>query len=318
MSTSENIVAATLHYFTPPPDGSKPWWQINADPTTGITPRNYENKPFNVSVENVRGKQHLFKLDDAGFQYFRVPTKVTDFSDDDKVREEYYPEQADVLKSLTGASRVVIFDHSTHPFQTHFLRVITLTRLKPPAIRRHRPDSTLDDPQNRRPISWVHVDQTPASSEARVHKHLPASLVPSLLARRYQIVNLWRPISHTALDFPLALCDCRSVGRDDLVATTLVYPDKQGELFSVRRNEAHQWKYLRGMEPDEGVLIKWSVRLQFVRISAIIEASLFSFDSIQDGSVAILTPHTAFVDPTTPKDAPLRESIELRALVFYD
>lgn len=43
-----------------------------------------------------------------------------------------------------------------------------------------------------------------------------------------------------------------------------------------------------------------------------------SYDSIEDGSVAVLTPHTAFVDPTTPPDAPLRESIELRALVFYD
>lgn len=43
-----------------------------------------------------------------------------------------------------------------------------------------------------------------------------------------------------------------------------------------------------------------------------------SYDSIEDGSVAVLTPHTSFVDPTTPPDAPLRESIELRALVFYD
>lgn len=45
---------------------------------------------------------------------------------------------------------------------------------------------------------------------------------------------------------------------------------------------------------------------------------IHSYDSIEDGSVAVLTPHTAFVDPTTPPDAPLRESIELRALVFYD
>ena len=44
----------------------------------------------------------------------------------------------------------------------------------------------------------------------------------------------------------------------------------------------------------------------------------YSFDSVDDGSVARLTPHTAFVDPSTPPDAPLRESIELRALVFYD
>jgi hypothetical protein len=35
-----------------------------------------------------------------------------------------------------------------------------------------------------------------------------------------------------------------------------------------------------------------------------------------DGSVAVLTPHTAFIDPTTPKDASYRESIELRALVL--
>jgi len=43
-----------------------------------------------------------------------------------------------------------------------------------------------------------------------------------------------------------------------------------------------------------------------------------SFDSVQDGSVAVFTPHTAFQDPTTSQNAPLRESIELRALVFYD
>lgn len=43
-----------------------------------------------------------------------------------------------------------------------------------------------------------------------------------------------------------------------------------------------------------------------------------SGDSIKDGSVAICTPHTSFEDPLTPKDAKGRESIELRALVFYD
>jgi hypothetical protein len=43
-----------------------------------------------------------------------------------------------------------------------------------------------------------------------------------------------------------------------------------------------------------------------------------SFDSIQDGSVAICTPHTGFKDPRTPEGTPPRQSIELRALVFYD
>lgn len=133
-----------------------------------------------------------------------------------------------------------------------------------------------------------------------MHRHLPPTDAPRLLERRFQIINLWRPIHHVAIDHPLALCDFRSVDRKtDLVPTTLKYPDRDGETFSVQYNANHRWKYLRGMETDEVVLIK-------------------CYDSVEDGSVAVLTPHTAFQDPTTPPDAPLRESIELRALVFYD
>jgi hypothetical protein len=47
-------------------------------------------------------------------------------------------------------------------------------------------------------------------------------------------------------------------------------------------------------------------------------STYFSFDLVQDGSVAVLTPHTDSEDPSMPKDAPLGKSIELRALVFYD
>jgi hypothetical protein len=87
---------------------------------------------------------------------------------------------------------------------------------------------------------------------------------------------------------------------DELTLRVCVqYPDRDGETFGVKFNPNHRWNYVKGMQPDEGVLIK-------------------CFDSVQDGSVAVLTPHTAFADPTTPPDAPLRESIELRALVFYD
>jgi len=214
---------------------------------------------------------------------------MTDFSDDERVEKEYYTEQAEVIKKLTGGNRVVFFDHT---------------------IRR-RTDNPGDSPNRRQPVYIVHVDQTPGAAEARVKRHLPSDLVEQLLSKRFQIINLWRPISHSALDNPLALCDWSSIDTSglrkgavlektgDLVPTTLSYPDRDGETFNVKWSGKHAWKYLRGMEVDEGVLIK-------------------CFDSIDDGSVARLTPHTAFVDPTTPKDAPGRQSIELRALVFYD
>ena len=54
------------------------------------------------------------------------------------------------------------------------------------------------------------------------------------------------------------------------------------------------------------------------RCGTVDSTSSYSYDSIEDGSVAVLTPHTAFEDPATPAGAPPRESIELRALVFYD
>ncbi len=127
------------------------------------------------------------------------------------------------------------------------------------AIRRSNPDDLEDTPQKRKPVQQVHVDQTTASSIARVHRHVP-DLAPELLKLRFQIINLWRPISHPAYEFPLALCDYRSVdAKRDLVPTILRYDDHDGETNSVKFDEGHKWKYVRGMRPDEVVLIKWCV-----------------------------------------------------------
>lgn len=106
----------------------------------------------------------------------------------------------------------------------------------------------------------MHVDQTVASATARVHRHLPADEVPKLLKGRFQIINLWRPISHPAFDFPLALCDFQSVDpKADLVPTLMKYPDRDGETNNVKFSPEHRWKYVRGMKTDEAVLIKWWV-----------------------------------------------------------
>lgn len=40
------------------------------------------------------------------------------------------------------------------------------------------------------------------------------------------------------------------------------------------------------------------------------------YESMTDGRVRY-TPHASFDDPTTPQDAPPRESIEIRALALF-
>ncbi|KAF8650720.1 hypothetical protein AX16_005093 [Volvariella volvacea WC 439] len=268
-----------LAFFVQPPDGVRAYQTINADPITGERKKNWDREWKDVEIENVRGKEDQYTLDTAGFQLGHKPATHTSFLSDAEVEKEYYPESIQLLKEVTGASRVVLFDHT---------------------IRRRRPDEIDSDPQKRQPVSQAHVDQTAKAAIARVHRHLPPEDVPDLLKKRFQIINLWRPISHPALDWPLSLCDYRSVDpKEDVFPVALIYPDREGETYGVKYNANQKWKYFYGVTPDEYVLIK-------------------CFDSIQDGSVAVFTPHTGFKDPATPEGAPFRESIELRALVFYD
>lgn len=148
----------------------------------------------------------------------------------------------------------------------------------------------------RQPATRIHVDQTDASGANRVREHLPAE-ADELLKGRVQVVNLWRPIRGPLRDSPLALCDAASVASDDLVASDLIYPNRRGETYSVKFNSDHRWFYFPEMTADQALLLK-------------------CYDLATDGR-ARFAPHTAFVDPTTPKDAPPRESIELRTLVFH-
>ncbi|KAJ7579322.1 hypothetical protein C8J56DRAFT_342083 [Mycena floridula] len=278
IATGPSTTSATVKFFTPPTDGEKPWIATNAVNSNGPQ-SNYTAEPQHITIHNLRGKEDSVSLDTAGFQlYSGKPAKYTTFASEEEIQREYYPESIELIKELTGASRVVLFDHT---------------------IRRRRPGEAGTDPQKRQPVALAHVDQTPKAAEARVIRHLPAEDVPQLLKRRYQIINLWRPIHHAAIDWPLALCDFRSVDdKNDVVPVSLIYPNREpGETYGVQHNPAQKWNYWYGMTPEEIVLIK-------------------CFDSVRD--VALFTPHTGFEDPTTPAGTPLRESIELRALVFYD
>ena len=82
----------------------------------------------------------------------------------------------------------------------------------------------------------------------------------------------------------------------DLIASDLVYPHVRGETSSVEFNAWHRWYYFSEMQTDEVVLIR-------------------VHDSANDGR-AQLSFHTAFDNPLAA-GAPPRESIEVRALVFF-
>jgi hypothetical protein len=102
---------ARLSYFVEPKSSERAFQHVNANPATGERERNFTRADHDVVVKNLRGEESV-TLDNAGFQFHRHPAKHISFSNDAEIEKEYYPETVELLKKLTAASRVVIFDHS--------------------------------------------------------------------------------------------------------------------------------------------------------------------------------------------------------------
>ena len=149
----------------------------------------------------------------------------------------------------------------------------------------------------RDPVRAVHNDYTPKSGPQRVRDLFPDE-AEKLLKRRFAVINAWHSIRDRIESHPLAICDARSIEPEDLIATDLVYEDRVGEVFNLAHNPDHRWYYFPRMEQDQTILLK-------------------CFDSAVDGR-ARFTAHTAFEDPESEHGAPPRESMELRALAFFD
>jgi hypothetical protein len=114
---STKTVHTSLNYFSPPADGSKPYTLINApDPASGQRQRNWDFNEQEVEIEDIRGNEASVSLDTAGYHFGVHPAKHSAFLDDKEIQNEYYPESIELIKSVTGASRVVLFDHSEHVF----------------------------------------------------------------------------------------------------------------------------------------------------------------------------------------------------------
>ena len=148
----------------------------------------------------------------------------------------------------------------------------------------------------RQPAGRVHVDHTARSGPQRV-RDLMGEEAEGLLKNRFAIINLWRPIRGPVLESPLALCDAQSLEEENLIAGDLKYPDRTGETYSITYNPNQRYYYFPKMQADEAVLIR-------------------CFDSALKGAHRF-SAHTGFDDPTSPADAPPRESLEVRTLVFF-
>jgi len=213
-------------------------------------------------------------LEEQGFVFVEHRTKVTDFFAPEQLQKIYYPEIEELIKTQSGAARVVIFDHTL----------------------RSGNEAEREEKLIREPVLSAHNDYTEWSGPNRVREVLPDE-ADRLLARRFAIIQVWRAINHPIQANPLALADAKSIAPKDLVVAERRYPHRVGQTYRLKYRPEHRWYYFPQMRRDEAVVFK-------------------VFDSEKDGR-ARFTPHTSFDDPTTPPNAPARQSIEVRAFAFF-
>ncbi|KAF2679387.1 hypothetical protein K458DRAFT_461283 [Lentithecium fluviatile CBS 122367] len=141
------------------------------------------------------------------------------------------------------------------------------------------------------PAMYPHVDQTPSSAINHAKRHL-SNEIDGLLKQRFRIINVWRLLKEVK-NWPLAVCDARTVKEENLLATDYVRRGFIGKSYFVPHDPQHKWHYLCRQQPDE-VMFK-------IHDSLDVESKW--------------CPHASFSLGEEEKP-PSRESIEVRALVF--
>jgi hypothetical protein len=228
--TMPDVIEATLNYVVD--TGEKIFTQIGEPGSLDVRAGGQQD-PRRVTIRNGRPDAAGFRLDENGFRFVRHDTKVRDFYDEQQVRQIYYPEMEALVKAESGASRVLVFDHTL--------------RTANDALRESR--------QIREVVRRVHNDYTEWSGPQRVRDLLPRE-ADELLRRRFAIVQVWRPIRHPVETFPLAICDARSLSGDEFVVSERRYPNRVGQTYATKYNPAHRWYWFPRMRREEALVFK--------------------------------------------------------------
>jgi hypothetical protein len=193
------------------------------------------------------------------------------------VEHDYWAETIPVIQARSGARDVVPLHAST-------------VRYSPQANR----DGMMT------PAGWAHLDYDGEEAAVQLRETLERLDHEVAPFSRFVLYQTWRVLTDPPQDFPLAICDWRTVTSADIVP--LVYhvgtdgSDVTYRSQGSRYSERHDWWYFPDLTVDELVL--------FV-----------GFDSARADRPASL--HVSFEDPTVRDPVP-RASIESRFFGLFE
>ncbi|KAE8375463.1 hypothetical protein BDV26DRAFT_299647 [Aspergillus bertholletiae] len=281
-------VDALVNYYLPNSDGSPPTTNDMA-----VMLGQKDMISHRMRIHDLRSEKEHYSLDRNGFQYATLHSKLTDATDDGQVREIYYKEIEELVKNVTGAKRVLVFNH---------------------AVRTKTGNEYGDQVKDRYqgvegPAYRIHIDQTPQGALSIAQFMFP-ELAEELQNGNFQVINVWRPLVRVQRD-PLMVADTAQMPADDLLLINRVYYNglrssnfvikyagkptapQEGTVDGYSSNGKHNWWYIEHQEPTE--------------------ALVFSSSGFRNGKAIIGTPHGSFCLPHQDQ-YPARQSIECRSL----
>jgi len=193
-----------------------------------------EYRLHEMTVRNGRPLRDTFELDTHGFVFVDHHTRVLDFTDEAERARVYDPEVQALVRKHSGASEVIVFDHTIRVSDEETQKAI-----------------------NARPtVKGVHNDYTEASAPQRLRDIVGDAEAERRFRKRWAIIQVWRPIRGKVLIDPLGICDGRSIPRKGFIKVERRYKDRTGEVYHIAHNPQHAWFYFPEMERDEALVFK--------------------------------------------------------------
>jgi len=255
-------------------------YELKFDPPDAFPKTNATpDKCDGIRVEDIRGREADFTIKENGFTVMRLDASVT-------------------LQDFQTLSGDDLAERYFKPLSDALKRLMGAERVQifDFQVRKSHPEfpiSTGEPYDFQQPSTILHIDTTPQFTSSLVEKLNPNS--PELLRKRHQYVNVWKPLKGPVRSWPLAVCDTSSVNTvNDLQARDIVYPEGPVESFWVHPSSGYKFYYLSEQQTNETMVI---------------------LQSDSKGYTGV--PHTAFPNPWAVEDKLGRESVEVRALVFY-
>jgi len=243
-----------------------------------------------MQIRNGRAAAQAPTLEREGLQIAVWPSHVASERQDELIAEtlkphagatqlqrDYWDETIPLIQKLSGARDVIPQDASG-------------VRFSPRSDRKHWLG----------PAGWAHVDFEAGEIDAMLRASLERAGRAFKPFSRYVLYQGWRALSPPPQDYPLALCDGRTVAAGDLVPIDYLQDagGREGVVRSwgCRYSPRHQWWYFPDMTIDEMIVFK-------------------GFDSTRPDAPCTL--HVAFDDKTADQPIP-RTSYESRYFALFD